>query len=81
MEILKAVLVVAIGFIFFCSFAYIGILLEKKSFNNCKCIRCGYPLQHFDNDSQGGRGYICNKCGYTTWVSWNSVDKDYRRDK
>ena len=77
---LKVILVVLCGIIIFCVFAYIGILLEKASFNDCKCIRCGYPLRHFDNDSQGGRGYKCDKCGYITWVSWHSVDKKYRGD-
>ena len=76
MEILKVILLVSIGVIVFFSFVWIAILLEKQSFNNCRCIRCGYPLRHFDNDSHGCRGYICDKCGYSTWVSWNSVDKD-----
>lgn len=52
-------------------FAYIG---DKISYNNGKCPCCGNELKLFDMDSQGGRGYTCPKCGYTTWVSYN-VDK------
>lgn len=81
MEVLKIVLVVAGGIAVLCAFACIAIQLEKQSFNNCRCIRCGYPLRHFDNDSHGGRGYICDKCGYVTWVSYNGVDKNYGDDK
>ena len=47
---------------------------EAKSFNGGKCRECGNMLRLFDMDSQGGRGYICNECGYITWVSYN-VDK------
>lgn len=53
----------------------IGIFSEKKDFNNGICPKCKTKLHHFDNDSQGGRGYICNKCGYTTWVSYPFIDK------
>lgn len=48
----------------------IGIYVEKRDYNNGICPKCGTKLTHFDNDSQGGRGYTCRKCGYTTWVSW-----------
>ena len=55
----------------------IGLFLEKRAFNNGTCVNCGSKLRHFDNDSQGGRGYCCDTCGYNTWVSYNSVDKKF----
>lgn len=48
--------------------------LESKHFNKGKCIKCNAHLRHFSTDSQHCRGYICDKCGYTTWVSYN-IDK------
>ena len=42
--------------------AVIGILLEKKEYSNGYC-------------PQGGRGYICEECGYCAWVSYPFVDK------
>lgn len=45
-------------------------LREKKDFNNGICPDCGEPLRHFDDDSQGGQGWVCDKCGYHTWISW-----------
>lgn len=50
---------------------------EKKDFNNGICKKCGEKLRFFDYDSQGGRGYCCDKCGHVVWVSYN-VDKELR---
>jgi DNA-directed RNA polymerase subunit RPC12/RpoP len=47
---------------------------EKKAYNNGICNECGTELHHFDNDSQGGRGYVCDNCCYTVWVSYPWVD-------
>lgn len=52
---------------------------ERKDFNNGVCPKCGKQLRCFDMDSQGGRGYTCDKCDYTTWVSYNTVDRNYRK--
>lgn len=49
-------------------------LREKKSWNYGYCPDCGNEWQHFDNDSQGGRGYKCTSCGKHIWISYN-VDK------
>ena len=49
---------------------YFGYYSEKKRFNNGICPKCGTPLRHFDNDSQGGQGWRCDKCDYVTWISW-----------
>ena len=48
---------------------------EKKDYNNGYCPKCGEFYRWFDSDSQGGRGYCCDRCGHHCWVSYN-VDKD-----
>lgn len=58
-------------------FWQIGRYLERKNFNKGVCPNCGTKLRYFDADSQGGRGYTCDKCNYTTWCSY-SVDKNYK---
>lgn len=50
-----------------CIYAYVS---EKRHFNNGICPICGTPLKHFDEDSQGGQGWCCKRCNYTTWISW-----------
>ena len=57
-----------------------GIYAEKHNFNNGYCPRCGGKLKYFDTDSQGGRGYCCDKCKYFTWVSYYFVDKIYKKN-
>ena len=54
----------------FVALCYFGYYKEKKDFNNGVCPNCGKPLRHFDTDSQGGQGWCCDDCGYTTWISW-----------
>ncbi|HND70157.1 MAG TPA: hypothetical protein PL112_25330 [Candidatus Obscuribacter sp.] len=41
---------------------------EKKVWNNGICAKYGEPWVHFDNDSQGGRGYKCRD--ETCWISY-----------
>ena len=59
----------------------IGILVairsEAKRFNKGKCPDCGCMLRYFDTDSQEGRGYVCDVCGYNTWVSFPNVDEQF----
>lgn len=73
----KLIILIICGVVVFITLMRVGIHLEKKGFNNGECIVCGTKLRHFDNDSQGGRGYVCDKCGYYTWVSYPSVDKKF----
>lgn len=47
---------------------------ERKDYNNGFCPKCGHPWRYFDSDSQGGRGYCCDKCGNVIWVNF-PVDK------
>ena len=64
--------------VIFIGIGHIGARLETKGFNNGICKRCGNKLRYFDTDSQGGRGYTCDKCDYTTWVSYERVDRKFR---
>ena len=45
------------------------ICSDIKAFNRGIC-KCGNRLRHFDNDSQGGQGWCCDKCGRVVWISW-----------
>jgi hypothetical protein len=53
--------------------AFLCARSEKRDWNGGKCDCCGNDWEHFDNDSQGGRGYKC-KCIRYIWISW-PVDK------
>lgn len=54
------------------------IRFEKKQWNGGICPSCGSHYRLFDTDSQGGRGYRCNKCRSIIWISYNFIDKEYR---
>lgn len=53
----------------------IGIVIETKLYNKGVCRICHKPLEFFDFDSQGGRGYKCPLCGDKIWVSYDRVDR------
>lgn len=56
------------------TFTFIGIISEKRDYNNGICKHCGKPLRHFDTDSQGGRLYTCpNFCDLVA-VTYPCVD-------
>ncbi len=62
--------------------AFVGMNLlarrsEKIAWNGGHCPRCKTRWHHFDNDSQGGRGYRCSGCLQTNhiWISWPKVDR------
>lgn len=52
---------------------------EKKEYNDGICTKCGNKLRLFDEDSQGGRVYHCDKCGRFVWISYN-VDKPRKEE-
>lgn len=54
----------------------LGFFLEYRDYNHGKCRYCGSPLESFDCDSQGGRGYKCTNddCRNTVWVSYPFID-------
>lgn len=66
----------------------LSIHREARDYNHGICPRCESQnkyaemrkLKKFDEDSQGGRGYVCDHCGYVTWVSYDCVDCDYKED-
>ena len=58
---------------------FYGFKAESNLFNNGVCLKCGKKLRYFDTDSHGGRGYTCDQCGYTTWVSYKRIDKNFKR--
>jgi predicted amidophosphoribosyltransferase len=64
-----------------CLVCLIGIMLEYRDFNHGICPYCWTKLRYFDTDSQGGRGYCCDTCGYHTWVSYGFVDKDFKEEE
>ena len=53
----------------------LGIFLERKDWNKGRCPECGKEWRHFDNDSQGGRGYICDDCIKVIWISYPLIDR------
>ena len=76
-DILVIVLTLA-GLIFCCA---LGSIIEYREFNHGICRYCGTRLNHFDIDSQGGRGYTCKGCGYCTWISYDFIDKGFEEDR
>lgn len=74
---IKLLIIVGVTAFAFGIAALIGIWLERKEFNNGVCLRCQERLKFFDYDSQGGRGYKCESCGYKVWISYNTVDRRY----
>jgi len=48
--------------------AIAAALHERKLWNNGICAEYNEPWVHFDNDSQGGRGYKCRD--RSIWISW-----------
>ena len=51
--------------------------IEPKDFNKGICPKCGTKLRCFDTDSSSARGYCCDNCDYTVWVSW-FADKNFK---
>ncbi len=67
-------LIVVFVVLVLCLGSLCGYLWEKHDFNKGKCPKCYGELKHFDNDSQGGRGYCCENRDYYTWVSWPFIE-------
>lgn len=82
-------LIVLLGMVTFVAvLVLLAIRREALDYNHGICPRCESQgefiemrkLKKFDEDSQGGRGYKCDRCGYVTWVSYDCVDCDYKED-
>lgn len=70
---IQAVIIVLAFILILC--VILAIRSEKKNYNNGVCPNCNIALRNFAQDSQGGRGYTCDKCDYTTWCSYKCVDR------
>jgi len=62
-------------FVLMISLTIIGNIMERKLWNKGKCPDCNKKWRYFDTDSQGGKGYTCDKCDRTIWISWPFIDK------
>ena len=69
--------IVVFGFIGLCACLAVvaGICVEKRDWNGGYCRFCKEKFSFFSYDSQGGRGYECEKCGHKVWISYNCIDK------
>lgn len=81
MGVLKFAGMIIIFIIVFCISIYIFSRIEAKAWNKGYCPKCGNKLRHFDDDTQGGHGWCCDKCGYTTWVSYHNLVYRTAKDK
>lgn len=72
---------ILIGVVLFIGLTSLGASLESKDYNKGKCPNCGHSWRLFTHDSQGGRGYWCDECNNTAWVSYHRVDKNYKREE
>ena len=59
----------------------IGICIETKLYNKGFCRTCRQQLKFFDYDNRASRGYKCPLCSQTVWVSYNCVDKHWKKFK
>jgi hypothetical protein len=65
-EVVGSLVVLVVG-------SLVAAYFESRDYKDGLC--CGVKLRHFDNDSQGGRGYACDRCFRHIWISYPWVDK------
>lgn len=65
-------MILAVVFVIFCLVAVVGWSLDRHDYNGGRCRKCETAWRYFDRDSQGGRGYVCER-GHYCWVSWPFV--------
>lgn len=58
----------------------VNMKIENEKFNGGRCPCCSNELKYFETDLKGRRGYYCDKCNYTTWVSYNRVDRNRNKN-
>ena len=49
----------------------LGYRADKEAWNGGKCRKCGERLFLEDEDSQGGKCYICEGCYKFIWISYD----------
>lgn len=54
---------------------FLGLLFEKRDYNNGICKECGAELYRLPMDYDGERIYCCDKCGNTVYLSYKCVDR------
>lgn len=50
----------------------LGVVHDKKLYNNGTCPKCGGEYYFATSDSQGGMNYVCSSCNHWIWISWYS---------
>lgn len=48
---------------------------ERREWNGGRCL-CGGEWEHFDNTSQGCRGYVCRTCKTYIWITYPGIDRE-----
>lgn len=72
----KIIIIIALVALFIIAL-FLAWYYEYRSFNNGVCPKCGGKFTHFDTDSHGSRGYICEHCNHITWVGYPFIDNNY----
>jgi len=70
-------MVVGLGLILllFGGMVWAGAAIDRAAWKRFRS--CGHKPRLFDIDSQGGRGWTCDICGTSVWISWGA-DKEER---
>ena len=68
---MKAALILLLFITLFFIILCYAIRRERKDWNNGICPICGHELRCFGQYSGGIDGWTCDKCNYTTWVSYH----------
>lgn len=68
---------VAIGGIIILIDSLIYIYNDIKDYNKGVCPKCKTKLKLCEIDSNKNKEYICMKCGYTTWITYD-VEKLFK---
>lgn len=67
------IMTVIVAVVLITAVTLVASYFEYKGWNGGVCPKCGKPLRYFDTDSQGGEGWTCDGCDYTTWVSYHRM--------
>lgn len=61
------------------AFKYLMIKMDDQKWNNGHCPRCGRKWRFYMKNPDGKRGYTCDHCGNSIWVSSN-IDAYYNKE-
>ena len=68
-----ATVILAVFLVLWVGGILLSVMLERRDFNGGVCRRCGKALRHFDDDTRGGEGWVCDECGAVVWIEWIST--------